>query len=169
MILAVDVAYRKNRACAAGVAFEAFEEKEPAAFYRSVSPIQSPYVPGAFYRRELPPILHLIERHRLHPDCVVIDGYVFLDGKSRWGLGAYLYEHFHEETAVIGVAKSRFASLPDGYELYRGGSRRPLYITAAGIDLKRAKDAVTSMEGEGRIPKFLKLADRLAKELCERL
>jgi len=50
--------------------------------------------------------LKLIKDHSLHPEFIVIDGYVFTDGISRPGLGFYLYNSLSCKTPVIGVAKS---------------------------------------------------------------
>ncbi|WP_300366702.1 endonuclease V [Hydrogenimonas sp.] len=169
MILAVDVCYKNGQACAAGAVFESFGDDTATASYRSVSPILSPYVSGSFYRRELPPIVRLIEEHGLQPDILIIDGYVFLDGDSKPGLGSYLYDYFNGKTVLIGVAKKRFRELRDGYDLYRGESRRPLFVTSRGIDPAKAKEAIASMAGCDRRPKLLKEVDRFARECCSAL
>ena len=45
----------------------------------------------------------------------------------------------------------------------RGGSKRPLYLTAAGIDVKQAAALVKSMHGGHRVPALLKRADQLSR------
>jgi len=37
----------------------------------------------AFYKRELPCILKLLDKLEQPPSCIVVDGYVFLDGKKK--------------------------------------------------------------------------------------
>jgi deoxyribonuclease V len=168
VILAVDVSYDEACAYAAAVSFERFDADRPSAEYYAVSAIVGDYTPGAFYRRELPAILHLMKTHRLQPSCLIIDGYVFLDGPEREGLGAHLYARFKGAFPVIGVAKNRFGEIPVSYAVLRGGSRRPLYVTAAGIDRDDAVRAVLSMHGSHRIPTMLKRADRMSRMLRER-
>lgn len=120
------------------------------------------YEPGAFYRRELPLLLAVLARLPAPPDVLVIDGFVWLDGAGRKGLGA----HLHEETGipVIGVAKTGFHeaerfSLP----VRRGASDRPLFVTAAGLDPAEAAAWIARMHGAHRLPTLLSRADALAR------
>jgi deoxyribonuclease V len=46
----------------------------------------------------------------------------------------------------------------------RGGSAKPLYVTAAGIAAETAAAHVAAMHGAHRIPTLLKLVDRLVRE-----
>jgi deoxyribonuclease V len=94
----------------------------------------------------------------------VIDGYVWLDGAGRAGLGAYLFEAMHGRAAVVGVAKNTFRRSTHAAAVVRSGSRRPLYVTARGLPLEEAAAAVRSMHGAHRIPTLLKLVDRLSRE-----
>jgi len=96
------------------------------------------------------------------PAVVVIDGYVWL-APGRPGLGAHLYEALGRSTAVIGVAKTRFASATGAVSILRGGSQSPLYITAIGMDLTEAAAAVTGMHGAYRMPTLVKRVDQLAR------
>jgi deoxyribonuclease V len=64
---------------------------------------------------------------------------------------------------VIGVTKSCFCGIGERYAVFRGSSRRPLYVTAVGMDLEKAKDCILRMHGNFRIPSILKLADRLSR------
>lgn len=122
-----------------------------------------PYQPGEFFRRELPCILRVLESAPSPVDAVVIDGYVWLDGASRPGLGAKLYEALRETTPVIGVAKTQFRGAGAFVTVLRGDSKRPLYVTAAGVDVSQAAAHVRSMHGEHRIPTLLKAVDRLCR------
>ena len=96
------------------------------------------------------------------PRIVVVDGYVWLDEKRRKGLGAHLYDALDKATPVIGVAKTRFATATDAIEVFRGRSKRPLLVTAAGIDPLEAATFVRQMHGNNRVPTALKRVDQLS-------
>lgn len=158
MKLIVDVAYHEVHAVAAGIGFQAWTD-EVASFAKAVtSPLEADYEPGAFYKRELPPIRALLRRVPFRPALIVIDAYVDL-GPDRPGLGRRL----HEETAipVIGVAKTPFPGAP-AVEILRGSSARPLFVTAAGVDTAEAAELVRGMHGPSRLPTLIGAADRLA-------
>jgi deoxyribonuclease V len=95
------------------------------------------------------------------PDLVVIDGYVWLDRHE--GLGAHLYEALERRVPVIGVAKAAAPPSPAAQVVLRGRSRRPLYVTSAGLPVEVAAAKVRSMAGPHRIPTLLGEADRLAR------
>ncbi len=122
-----------------------------------------PYEPGQFFRRELPCLLAVLSK--LPPvDVVVIDGYVWLGGLENPGLGAHLYQALGRRTSVVGVAKTRFKGAETTCEVLRGKSKRPLFITAAGMSQEVAAKHVHCMHGAYRIPTLLKRVD----ELCRR-
>lgn len=163
MILAVDIHYRHTLAIAGGIVFADWTAQQEDAVYRSELRIDQDYIPGEFYRRELPCILCLIEEHKLVPDTVVVDGYVYLDGFCLPGLGKHLFDALAGRASIIGVAKRRLIHTPDETTLYRGQSRRPLYITSVGISLDMAKSLISSMHGPFRIPYLLKRVDQISK------
>ena len=160
MILAVDVDYRHSKAFVAGVSFDDWSDAKAAYVYHSVVCNIENYEPGRFYRRELPCILCLLKEHHITPDIIVIDGFVSLGDESRPGLGMHLFNELGQTIPVIGVAKKPFKGTPKEAELLRGDSVKPLYITAAGMDISEAKTNVLSMHGNYRIPTLLKKADR---------
>jgi deoxyribonuclease V len=161
MIAAFDVRYLEDgRASAAAVLFHACTDAKPAVEYGSLADGVSPYIPGQFYRRELPCILGLLEQFHEAPDEMVVDGYVLLG--DRPGLGHYLFESFHGQIPVIGVAKSRYRGAY-GAEIFRGGSKRPLYVTSAGVNPRHAAERIGSMHGAHRVPTLLKRVDLLAR------
>ena len=162
MIAAFDVHYGRNGgASAAAVLFSDYGDVKPAAVHTLLLPGAQDYIPGEFFRRELPCLMSLIERMPLLPEEMIIDGYVMLG--NRPGLGRRLFEAFHERIPVIGVAKSRFKGAL-GMEVYRGLSLRPLYITAAGMDMEKACEKIRMMHGTHRVPTLLKRVDLLARE-----
>ncbi|MCB9920642.1 MAG: hypothetical protein H6822_00590 [Planctomycetaceae bacterium] len=65
--------------------------------------------------------------------------------------------------AIIGVAKTRFATATSEVEVFRGTSQRPLFVSAAGIDQHIAADSIRRMHGENRIPTLLKRVDTLSR------
>ncbi|MGD1992306.1 MAG: endonuclease V [Anaerolineae bacterium] len=164
MILAVDVDYRDDRAVAAGAMFHAWDECEPfQVVFAQVAQVTA-YQPGQFYRRELPCVLALVNQLECLPEYIIVDGYVYLGPGRRPGLGKRLYDALEGQSAVIGVAKSRFRGTPVAAEVLRGGSRRPLYVTAVGIVEAEARELVAGMCGQHRVPAMLRLVDKLSKE-----
>jgi deoxyribonuclease V len=125
----------------------------------------APYHPGRFFERELPCLLEVLARARERPAVVVIDGYVTLDAAGAPGLGAHLHERLGGAVAVVGVAKRAFRGAPMAAPVLRGGSARPLYVTARGLDVADAARLVGAMHGAHRIPTLLRRVDRLARGL----
>ena len=162
-ILAVDVSYQADRAIAAGVLIEAWEEAEPSGVLCAELDQVAAYVPGQFYKRELPCILALLDQLDCPPEIILVDGYVYLGSERRPGLGQHLYDALEGRSAVVGVAKTRFKDTPAA-EVLRGHSRNPLYITAVGLDETEARNCVARMHGPHRIPAILRLVDKLSKQ-----
>ncbi len=163
MNLAIDVDYKSSGAHIAGVAFSSWYDSKPSAIYTSRLTDVADYEPGNFFKRELPCILRLLQEHNLTPDSIIIDGFVYLDGHKKPGLGKYLHESLNGETTVIGVAKRHFVSVPSQCRIYRGHSGKPLYVTAAGIALDTAKEHILSMHGDYRMPDLLKKVDMICR------
>ena len=164
MVLAcIDVFYSERESSAACVIFDSWDATAPSQTVVRRSPIAAAYEPGAFYRRELPPILDLIRELADVPDIVIIDGYVRL-GVDRPGLGAHLYDALDRRSAIVGVAKKSFKDAP-AIEVRRGGSERPLYVTAAGMSAEEAAQHIAQMSGPFRIPTLIKLADQLSRSI----
>ncbi len=175
MIAALDVDYGETRSCVACVLFEDWtSEVASSEVVLPLPPDVRDYVPGEFYKRELPLLLEALERVEL-PHVVIVDGYVWL-GPSRPGLGKHLHEELVGTVTVVGVAKSRFASnmmevLPGpncspgfAVDVLRGQSKNPLYVTAEGMSPQEAAEHVRGMHGEFRIPTLLKRVDRLCRD-----
>ena len=161
MIAAFDVHYLEDGcASAAAVLFYDYSDAEPSATFAQLLPDAAEYIPGKFYRRELPCIAALLQQIKEPLDEIIIDGYVMLGNKP--GLGMHLFNHINGSAPVIGVAKSRFK---DAYaaEVFRGRSAHPLYITAVGMNLQKASEKIRVMCGDYRIPTMLKCVDILAR------
>ncbi|GAA4330140.1 endonuclease V [Flaviaesturariibacter amylovorans] len=164
MIVAVDVHYRESGAKFVAMMFDGWQDDAARCVYTKRMEHVAPYEPGAFYKRELPCILALLDEIPARSyQAVVIDGFVQLES-DRPGLGAHLYAALHSSFPVIGVAKTRFEGCEEvALPLLRGSSRRPLWITAAGIDASVAAALVASMHGSDRMPRLLSELDRLTK------
>jgi len=164
MMACLDVAYRGPEANVAAVLFRSWGnsigEREIVTKVATVAE----YRPGQFYRRELPCLLALLALVEEPLETLIVDGYVWLGKESQPGLGAHLYEALGRSTAVIGVAKSRFAGATGAVPVLRGGSKRPLLVTAAGLDVTVAARHIGTMHGKHRIPTLLKRADQLSRE-----
>lgn len=158
----LDVDYRDQEAMAACLLFAAWTDDQPVrTVIERVAPV-APYVPGAFYVRELPCLLAVLRPVLPLLDTVIVDGHVWL-GDGRPGLGAHLYAALGEQVPVIGVAKSAFPGAP-GVEVRRGQSARPLYVTAAGVDTGEAARHIEGMHGAHRLPTLLKRVDQACRQ-----
>jgi deoxyribonuclease V len=158
---AVDVHYPDS-----GVARAALVVAPDASFARldeehcAWLPTALPYQPGSFYTRELPPIRAVLAMTDAL-DLLVVDGYVDLDPAGRPGLGAHVYCELG--IPVVGVAKTSFRSATHAVPVLRGDSTRPLYVTAAGVEIQWAAAQVSSMSGSFRLPDALRRVDDLAR------
>jgi len=160
---ALDVQYNGNKnALVACIGFENWSDSRP--LYSKTHFIENiePYQAGLFYKRELPCLLKALEGLN-NIECVVIDGYVWLEEETHYGLGMYLYDTLYRKVPIIGVAKNRFNNTPKECELLRGESKKPLYITTVNMELKEAKGYIANMDGKYRFPTLLKDVDSLAR------
>ncbi|GLS25143.1 endonuclease V [Marinibactrum halimedae] len=163
MILAIDVQYSDHSALAAGVLFDSWVSSHPIECFIKAVPDIQPYEPGAFYKRELPCILALLEEIPDNIEVIVVDGFVTLGREKKRGLGMHLYEALDNKIAVVGVAKKAFKDTPLQAEVYRGQSNKPLFVTSVGISQQQANSAIVQMHGKHRIPTLLKKADQLCR------
>lgn len=169
MILAIDVQYDDCSGYIAGVWFDDWQQVSPSQLYTAIKQPVAPYESGAFYKRELPCILHLLDEHDLKPDFIIVDGFVTLGtdaaGESKAGLGQYLYDALNGDVCVVGVAKNLYKQSNQAEPVFRGESGKPLYITAAGMELTEAVSAIQSMHGDFRMPTLLKHVDSACRKM----
>jgi len=163
MIAAVDVDYRDSQALAACVLFHHWTDATPCAEVTAPIFQVAEYQPGQFYKRELPCLLAALNKVPSPVDLIVVDGYVWLGDETHPGLGAHLYQALARAIPVIGVAKTRFLSATAARPVQRGDSQRPLYVTAAGMDIEEACRHIAAMHGPHRIPTLLKAVDQLCR------
>jgi deoxyribonuclease V len=164
MLLAIDVYYKEYLARAIGVLFD-WEDESPQDILIELLEGIEEYIPGEFYKRELPCLLKIVEKVNLSDlEAIIVDGHVNVENE-KYGLGGKLYEQLYGQVPVIGIAKSPFYANKDmTIEIYRGKSKMPLYISSIGIDLNEVVEKVINMTGEYRIPNILKTLDMLTKK-----
>ncbi len=156
------MAYRPAESVSACLLFHDWPDDTEAGVLIKRLPPAAPYQPGQFYLRELPCLLHVLRRAPAPLSVGVIGGYVWLGDQGQPGLGARLQKELGGP--VIGVAKTTFHGSPDAVEVLRGQSQKPLYVSAAAIDLAEAARAIERMYGPHRIPTLLKRVDRLCRD-----
>lgn len=165
MILAFDTYYFENKAKTVCITFNEWMDVEPAEIFEETINGVTEYESGAFYKRELPCILSLLNKIRIENiKAIIIDGFVVLDNQGKLGLGGHLFKQIKSSIPVIGVAKSGFhGNEKNVIELLRGESKKPLFITAIGMGLETAFEHIKSMHGNYRIPTLLKILDTKTK------
>jgi len=167
MILAFDSYYFDGKAKTVCLEFENWIDTDNFNVYSEVLEQVAEYVPGEFYKRELPCILSLLSKINIEDvSAIIVDGYVFLDDDGKLGLGGHLYEATGRRWPVIGVAKSNFMTVNKLKALvYRGNSNDPLFITSIGTNAEIAAAQIKNMSGKFRMPMLLKKLDQLTKQL----
>lgn len=163
MIAFTDVQYTEGSDARAAcvLATDWSDAIEARSVIERVSPIAA-YEPGQFFKRELPCLLRVLEKAG-PVQCVVVDGYVWLDREGAPGLGAHLYEALGRGVPVVGIAKTAFKGSDMALRLERPGSEKPLFVTAAGMTPETALANARRLHGEHRIPTLLKKVDALAR------
>ncbi len=165
MLLALDVHYKESYAKSVGVIFNATENVMKSSIVEIIDDVED-YVPGQFYRRELPCLLKVVEKVDLTTiDAILVDGHVYVDNDRNLGLGGYLYNALDGQIPIIGVAKRFFHNTEVvSKEIYKGQSKNPLYVSSIGMDLQDAMHVISQLHGEYRMPTLLKALDAITKE-----
>lgn len=165
MIGIIDVYYKNNWANAALIGFDNWENEQVLLRKNKLTPIQNNYIPGEFYKKELPPIISLLDDFELSIfDLFIIDGYVYLDDQMKAGMGHYLWNALDNHFPIIGVAKNKFETIEKlSKPIFRGKSQKPLFVTSADIELQLAATLIKEMGGPYRIPNLLKEVDQLSR------
>lgn len=175
--IAIDSYYTEDTAYTVGVVFNDIEDSEPERIIESMTSDFEPYIPGEFYRRELPGVLRILRELDLRDfDTIILDSFVRLKDESHeWsGLGEILKARleeegrWHKDLSIWGVAKTNFIMSDQISEkVYRGESKKPLYVQSTR-DSKGAALLVRRMHGDHRIPTLLKILDKETKKKRER-
>ena len=164
MILAFDTFYFENKAKTVCLKFD-YTEKNLTTYSEIIENCNE-YIPGEFYRRELPCIISLLKQiNTKDVNLIIVDGFVYLDDNFKMGLGAHLFKSLQNKIPIIGVAKTNFATIEElKISVFRGKSKKPLYVSSIGIGLKEAAKMIEDMDGEYRIPNLLKTLDNHTKD-----
>jgi len=163
-ILCLDAAYGPARAAAAAAVIHSWDaENVGQILVRRFDSQPEEYEPGAFYKRELPLLLPVISDFDDPIRTIVIDGYVWLGTDGPPGLGGHLFASLASRIPVIGVAKTRYGNDTWSIPIHRPGSKRPLFVTSAGIEKEEAAECINRMHGDHRVPTILALVDRAAR------
>jgi deoxyribonuclease V len=164
-------------AAAVALGFPDLELQESAVICR---PIAVPYVPGFLSLREAPAALAALERLRIRPDLLLVDGQG-LAHPRRFGLACHI--GLLAQIPTIGVAKSRllgryeppgpdrgeWTPLVDNHEtvgavLRTRSHARPLFVSVGHcITIGTAVDYVLRCAPAFRLPEPIRLADRLSR------
>ena len=112
MILAFDTYYFDNKAKTVCLEFSEYNQKENFKVHTEIIENVEEYIPGEFYKRELPCIMSVLNQINLQNiEVIIVDGFVYLDDDKKYGLGGHLYEKLNRQIPIIGVAKTNFASI----------------------------------------------------------
>jgi len=123
-------------------------------------PFEAEYRPGEFFIRDVPAIRAVVAS-TAPLDLLVVDGYVQVDPDGRPGLGGRL--HALLGIPVIGIAEEPYPSATHAMGVRRGTyPERPVFVTAAGLPLRDAAEAVLKMSGGFRAPEALRRARSIA-------
>ncbi len=158
-----DAYYYRDYAKACCVVFQAAPKDTIISEYTKIVDPIAEYIPGEFYKRELPCLLSVYEEIKENLDLVIVDGFVFLPGGKK-GLGAHFFDALGSRTPVIGVAKTYFRGVTQCIRVNRGTSRRPLYVSSIGVEPAFSAEFVKKLDGNNRIPNVLKRVDALTRE-----
>ncbi|HEY3451300.1 MAG TPA: hypothetical protein VGK67_33385 [Myxococcales bacterium] len=119
---------------------------------------------GRSFERELSLLRAVLGAVESEIQVAVIGGYVWLDGTTRPGLGAHLYQALGESISVLGIADARCdAGKPEALEVRRGRGSRPVFVTSVGFPPPVVGKLVGAMHGRGRIPWALARAAALGR------
>lgn len=158
----LDVHYKTGIAITALVQFTDFLDEKPLDIVVTRMKIPSNYVPGEFFKRELPCLIHAIKESGGQYDTIIIDGYVHMQA-SRKGLGQHLFEALGQQIPITGIAKNPMKLATDFLPVRRGDSDKPLFVSTISLDLSEMAELVKKMHGPFRIPTLVKLADQAAR------
>lgn len=171
MIIALDSYYKEDICNTSLVLFANVESQIPILTDTIFTKVKTKYIPGEFYKRELPGIEKILFKFQLdHPDywnnvdIIITDSFVRLKVEDKeWdGLGNHLH-NIIKDKIIIGVAKSNFGDCDQISEIiYRGNSKTPLYVQSTR-DNYIASLFIKQMHGKYRIPTMLKEVDKLSR------
>jgi len=169
--LAIDTYYTEENAYTVGVFFSQWDDTEPLKITKRTTKPEFPYIPGEFYKRELPCIMDLLGGVDFDSlSTIIVDGFIRIekDGILVPGLGEHLYDEVKDwNISIIGVAKSKF----DGCErwsvpIIRKAGSKPIYVQGIGrYTDDMAASLIKGMAGSNKLPTLLRLLDQETKNI----
>lgn len=179
MILLTDVFYNENLN-SAHIAAIAIEDWSSDTIIKSweidKQGIDCEYIPGQFYKRELPCLIELWnnidEQDKKQISTIIVDGfYNIWDG--RHGLGHHFYDWLCENgysVEVVGIAKSPCRETSEftlpvfrTEESKKCKCRSALWVNGSNME-NDYQSKVLSMDGKYRIPTMIKAVDKLSRK-----
>jgi len=106
-VCGVDISFKNNIARAACVILR-FPGFEPVECSIHLSPVKFPYVPGLLSFREIPALLPALEKLKVDPDLLLVDGQGYAHPR-RFGLASHL--GLISDKPTVGCAKSRLLGI----------------------------------------------------------
>lgn len=162
MNIILDVDYNRDYPVVGGVFFKSFTDCTTGPTLRAVYTGKlEKYIPGEFFKRELPCLLYTLDEIAKDVEIIVIDGYCNISGKP--ALGDRLSEAL-DGKPVIGIAKNKFEGNTTEKAVLRGNSKKPVYVSTSNYPLEKAAKLVENMQGIGRLPTLVKQADKVARQ-----
>ena len=171
-IIAIDTFYYSDKdAYSVGVLFNNWQDSKPQSIVSCHTTDFAPYIPGEFYKRELPCILDLLSIVNLNEiNTILLDGFVKLpDNKD--GLGMHLWKKLGNiKISIVGLAKSKFKDCEKiALPVFRGNCISPMWVnTNQIISNEEAVSRIKQMHGNYRMPDLLKVLDRETKKFKEK-
>lgn len=168
--IAVDSYYYSDWCYTVGIIFDDYQQEEPTKIISCYTRQYKQYNAGMFHQRELPGILKLLKQVDLSEfDTIIVDANVFIykNNTTHDGLGKHLYDAIYklcEGINIIGVCKSLYGDDEAYVKVFRGRSKKPLYITSYNIDTNVCAEYIKHMKGSHRIPRLLKILDDETKK-----
>lgn len=170
MIISFDSYYYDGYSYTVGGVFEKWDDKKPSYYITSKREcIDSEYIPGELYKRELPCIMQCLEIVDINTiDTIIVDGFVWLSNNGyemTKGLGKHLQTEiekvYNKNIMVVGIAKNKYhTTIPNCIEIKRGKSKKPLWITCSVVYYtEQYAKLIEGMSGENRIPDIIKMVD----------
>lgn len=177
MLVCLDVDYRATaageRAVAAAVVVT--DPRSDVAAHEITVAVDhiAAYVPGAFFERELPCLLAVLDAVVVvlgtAAFTIVVDAHVWLGDHP--GLGQRLYQAWRSrhvdkgsaDVVVGGVGKTAWHDTSAHRAVVRGEAKA-LWVSSAGLDVDVAAALIESMHGPYRLPTLLKRVDRLCRD-----
>ncbi len=177
-VAGIDATYEDGQGRAAVVVYS-FPELELVDQSMATQPVTFPYVPGLLSFREGPVALAALEKLRVQPDLLLLDGQGFAHPR-RFGLACHLGVYL--DKPAIGCAKTRllgtyeepgpsagdFTLLQDGVETIGAVLRtkpgtNPIYVSIGHkVELATALKLVIACVKGFRLPEPTRMADIMA-------